>query len=81
MLSSQNLLDRLSHLDEMTLEMLTEARTSGDLRTALSAVRESRGNIEVYSRIAEQSDIAARLAQLETEVADALAALTREDEP
>ncbi len=45
--------------------MLTEARATGDLRVALSAVRESRGNIEAYSRIGPLSDVEQRLAALE----------------
>jgi hypothetical protein len=65
MLSGDNLLDKLSALDEQTLEMLAEARHGGDLRTALTAVRESRGNIEAFSRIGPMSDIERRLDRLE----------------
>lgn len=65
MLSADNLLDRLAELDAETREMLTEARQAGDLRAALAAIRESRGNIESYARIGALGEVEARLAKLE----------------
>lgn len=64
-LSADNLLDKLSELDAATRDMLVEARTAGDLRTALIAVRESRENISAYARWGIMSDLEARLEALE----------------
>lgn len=66
MLSATNLLARLASLDEQTLELLAEARASADLRAALLAVRESRGNLEAYSRIGVAGELERRIAALET---------------
>ena len=64
-LSVDTLLDRLSHLNEATLEMLAEARLAGELRTALIAIRESRGNVETFANIAEKTDVAKQLAEIQ----------------
>jgi hypothetical protein len=63
MLSSDNLLAKLGALDQMTTEMLEQARHGGDIRTALAAVRESRGNIEAFSRISAEHEALARVAE------------------
>jgi hypothetical protein len=65
MLSANNLLEKLAELDTETREMLIEARTAGDIRTALVAVRESRSNIESFAHIGPLSDVEQRLAALE----------------
>ena len=65
MLNETNLLQRISDLDHVTSEMLDEARTAGDIRAALQAVRESRGNVEAYARLGALSDLEARLRALE----------------
>jgi hypothetical protein len=65
MLSAENLLAKLGELDRETREMLTEARTQGKIQTALSAVRESRGNIEAFARIGPMSEVEQRLRALE----------------
>lgn len=67
MLTATNLLNKLASLDETTMELLAEARQAGDLRTALTAIRESRGNIESYSRIGVLVEVEERLAALETQ--------------
>jgi hypothetical protein len=65
MLSADNLLAKLGELDRETREMLTEARTAGKINVALSAVRESRGNIEAFARIGPMSEVEQRLRALE----------------
>ena len=45
--------------------VLERGELAGDDRLVLMAVRESRGNIEVYSRIGPLADIESRLAALE----------------
>lgn len=67
MLTATNLLARLSSLDETTMELLAEARQAGDLRTALAAIRESRGNVESYARIGILGEVEERLARLEAQ--------------
>lgn len=67
MLTSTNLLNKLSSLDETTMELLAEARQAGDLRTALAAIRESRGNVESYARIGVWGEVEARLSSLEAQ--------------
>lgn len=56
MLSADNLLQMLSGLNERTLRILDRNEQQGDDRTALMAVRESRNNIEAYSRIAQPDE-------------------------
>lgn len=65
MLSANNLLAKLSALDDRTLGLLVKAEKQGDLRTALLAVRESRGNVESYARLGVESAIEGRLSALE----------------
>jgi hypothetical protein len=69
-LSVDTQLDRLSHLSEATLEMLAEARLAGELRTALIAIRESRGNVETFANIAEKTDVVKQLAEIQEELAE-----------
>ncbi|HEX8996354.1 MAG TPA: hypothetical protein VF812_10015 [Ktedonobacterales bacterium] len=79
MLSSDHPLEKLSDLDAATLEMLTEARQVGDLRAALAAIRESRGNIESYSRIGVLDEVEERLAALEAQARATLPVGTSSD--
>jgi hypothetical protein len=65
MLSAENLLAKLGELDKETREILDEALRQGKLLTALSAIRESRNNIEAFSRIGPMADVEARLRALE----------------
>jgi hypothetical protein len=67
-LSADNLLDKLSELDAATREMLEEARSAGNLRVALAAVRESRENISAYARIGVVTELEQRVAALEAPV-------------
>jgi hypothetical protein len=69
-LSVDNLLSKLSALDDATLEMLAEARLAGELRTALIAIRESRGNVETFANIAEKTDVVKQLAEIQEELAE-----------
>lgn len=50
-LSADNLLAKLSALDERTLRLLDTAERTGQLRTALAAIHESRANIDGYARL------------------------------
>ncbi len=70
MLSADNLLENLSALDRETLDLLARAKQQGDIRAALGAVRESRGNIEAYAKIGPLGDIEQRLKALEEGSAD-----------
>jgi hypothetical protein len=65
MLSADNLLAKLGELDEATREILAEARETGNARTALAAIRESRANIESFAHIGPLSDLEERLRTLE----------------
>ena len=65
MLSADNLRDKLAELDSETRALLTEARTAGDLRVALAAVRESRENIAAFARLGILTDVEKRLDALE----------------
>ena len=71
MLSADNLLAKLSDLDQRTLKLLDTAETSGDIRTALSAIRESRGNIEAFARLGPMSELEQRLNTLEQSLSGA----------
>lgn len=50
-LSADNLLAKLSALDERTMKLLDTAERTGQLRTALAAIHESRANIDGYARL------------------------------
>ena len=49
-----SLVDQLQSLQQRALGILTEAERSGDHRTALAAIRESRGCLELGSKLAGQ---------------------------
>jgi hypothetical protein len=78
-LSVDTLLDRLSHLNEATLEMLAEARLAGELRTALIAIRESRGNVETFANIAEKTDVVKQLEEIQSELAEVKEELAKQE--
>jgi hypothetical protein len=46
-LSADNILSQILELQEKTLAILKNAEETGDPRTALSAIREARGNVEL----------------------------------
>ena len=49
--SADRILARLQFLSEQTLEIFASAKASGDLRTALWAIREERSNLEFLVRL------------------------------
>jgi transposase-like protein len=65
MLSSEELAARLLERDAAVERVLKRGELAGDDRLVLMAVREGRGNIEVYSRIGPLADIEERLTALE----------------
>lgn len=48
---ADNLLEQLNDLQLTTIEILNDAKSSGDTRTALQAISQARNNIELYSKI------------------------------
>ncbi len=48
---ADNLLEQVRGLQERALEILSKAEEEGDLRTALTAIREARGNLELLARL------------------------------
>lgn len=53
---ADDLLARVEALHGRTLAILEAAEGTGELRTALSAVREARGNLELVGRITKELD-------------------------
>jgi len=51
---ADELLGEVRELQEKTLDLLRSAESAGDLRTALSGIREARSNIELLARLAGQ---------------------------
>ncbi len=48
---ADNLLEQVKSLQARALTILDKAEASGDLRTALSAIREARGNLELLAKL------------------------------
>jgi hypothetical protein len=48
---ADNLLEQVKSLQGRALVILDKAEASGDLRTALSAIREARGNLELLAKL------------------------------
>jgi hypothetical protein len=65
MLSAEALTAKLLERDAAVERVLERGEVAGDDRLVLMAVRESRGNIEAYSRIGIHSDLEKRLEALE----------------
>jgi len=53
---ADNLLDQVQHLQQSTLDILAEAERSKQYRTALSAIREARGNLELLAKLLGELD-------------------------
>lgn len=49
--SADTLLDQVRDLQTRALRILEQAEASGDLRTAIAAIREARGNLELLARM------------------------------
>jgi hypothetical protein len=53
---ADDLLRQVRALQSKTLKILLRAEGAGDLRTALSAVREARGNVELLAKLSGELD-------------------------
>ncbi len=53
---ADDLLGRVRGLQSRTLGILDKAEAAGDLRTALGAVREARGNVELLAKLLGELD-------------------------
>jgi len=49
---ADSLLEQVKSLQDRALDILSQAEESGDLRTALGAIREARGNLELLGKLA-----------------------------
>jgi hypothetical protein len=53
---ADDLLDQVRDLQERALDILDKAEEAGELRTALSAIREARGNLELLAKLLGELD-------------------------
>jgi transposase-like protein len=53
---ADDLLDQVRHLQTHALEILERAEKTGDLRTALAAISQARGNLELLGKLAGELD-------------------------
>jgi transposase-like protein len=53
---ADSLLDQVQDLQGRALAILDKAETAGDLRTALGAIREARGNLELLAKLLGELD-------------------------
>jgi len=53
---ADNLLDQVGDLQRRALAILGKAEEAGELRTALSAIREARGNLELLAKLLGELD-------------------------
>ena len=53
---ADNLLDQAGDLQRRVLAILDKAEEAGELRTALSAIREARGNLELLAKLLGELD-------------------------
>jgi transposase-like protein len=51
-----DLLDQVRHLQAHALDILERAEKAGDLRTALAAISQARGNLELLGKLAGELD-------------------------
>lgn len=49
---ADHLLDRVEQLNRRAISILEQAETTGDLRVAISAIREARGCVELLAKLA-----------------------------
>ena len=64
-LNSEKLIRQIEHLQTKALNILAIAEKCGDLRTALQAIREARGNLELANKLMIESELEARVTELE----------------
>ena len=53
---ADDLLKQVSHLQSHALDILERAEKAGDLRTALAAISQARGNLELLGKLAGELD-------------------------
>jgi hypothetical protein len=53
---ADDLLDQVRHLQGHALDILERAEKTGDLRTALAAISQARGNLELLGKLAGELD-------------------------
>jgi hypothetical protein len=53
---ADDLLDQVSHLQTHALDIFERAENAGDLRTALAAISQARGNLELLGKLAGELD-------------------------
>jgi hypothetical protein len=53
---ADSLLDQVRELQDKALGILDKAEKAGELRTALSAIREARGNLELLAKLLGELD-------------------------
>ena len=53
---ADDLLEQVRHLQTHALDILERAEESGDLRTALAAISQARGNLELLGKLAGELD-------------------------
>jgi transposase-like protein len=53
---ADDLLEQVRHLQTHALDILERAEKSGDLRTALAAISQARGNLELLGKLAGELD-------------------------
>ena len=53
---ADDLLDQVRHLQTHALDILERAEKAGDLRTALAAISQARGNLELLGKLAGELD-------------------------
>jgi hypothetical protein len=53
---AEDLLEQVRHLQIHTLDILERAEKAGDLRTALAAISQARGNLELLGKLAGELD-------------------------
>jgi len=53
---ADDLLEQVRHLQTHALDILERAEKAGDLRTALAAISQARGNLELLGKLAGELD-------------------------
>jgi len=56
LVEADNLLDQVGDLQRRALAILDRAEEAGELKTALSAIREARGNLELLAKLLGELD-------------------------
>ena len=62
---ADSLMTELRELHQKTLALMEKCEEAGDLRAALTGVREARGNLDLLGRLLETKELEEKLANLE----------------